>query len=88
MHLVCVSVLLRKNFIQPVAYLPYFPTTLKIQVFPLRRCTEWDGGRQGVELYDHDNDPGEYHNLADGPKYADVVAELRQMLRQGPDGAE
>ena len=48
------------------------------------RYTEWDQGRQGVELYDHDNDPGEYSNLADDPKYANVVSELRQMLRRGP----
>ncbi|MEA2735517.1 MAG: iduronate 2-sulfatase, partial [Humisphaera sp.] len=28
------------------------------------RYTEWDEGRQGVELYDHENDPGEHKNLA------------------------
>jgi len=47
------------------------------------RYTEWGRGRQGVELYDHDHDPGEYYNVADDPKYADTIKELRKMLR-GP----
>lgn len=44
------------------------------------RYTEWDGGKQGVELYDHDSDPGEYRNLAGERKYADKVAEMKRML--------
>lgn len=47
------------------------------------RYTEWDEGRQGVELYDHDNDPKEFRNLAKDPQYAKVVTELRQLLREG-----
>ncbi|HPD31810.1 MAG TPA: sulfatase [Phycisphaerae bacterium] len=45
------------------------------------RYTEWDEGRQGTELYDHQNDPKEYRNLANDPAYADMAAKLRQMLR-------
>lgn len=45
------------------------------------RYTEWDGGKQGVELYDHDNDPGEFTNLAQDEKHAKVVAELKELLR-------
>ncbi|MGQ9651093.1 MAG: sulfatase/phosphatase domain-containing protein [Phycisphaerae bacterium] len=45
------------------------------------RYTEWDEGRQGTELYDHQNDPKEYRNLANDPAYAHTVATLRQMLR-------
>ncbi|MDM8007309.1 MAG: sulfatase [Phycisphaerae bacterium] len=45
------------------------------------RYTEWDEGRQGTELYDHQNDPKEYRNLANDPAYADTVAKLKQMLR-------
>jgi uncharacterized sulfatase len=46
------------------------------------RYTEWDGGKQGAELYDHDRDPGEYDNLAKDPKYADTVSAMRQLLRR------
>ena len=44
------------------------------------RYTEWDGGKQGRELYDHDSDPGEYHNLASDPRYATIVAEMKRLL--------
>jgi uncharacterized sulfatase len=46
------------------------------------RYTEWDAGRQGVELYDHDADPQEYTNLAKDPKYAETVKELSATLRE------
>jgi hypothetical protein len=44
------------------------------------RYTEWDGGRQGVELYDHDRDPGEYQNLAGDRSHAAAITELRRLL--------
>jgi uncharacterized sulfatase len=47
------------------------------------RYTEWDDGAAGVELYDHDTDPGEYANLAKEPKYADIVKKLQKQLRAG-----
>lgn len=47
------------------------------------RYTEWDDGRAGVELYDHDHDPKEYANLAKDPKHADTVNELKRLLREG-----
>ena len=47
------------------------------------RYNEWDEGRQGVELYDHDRDPREQRNLANDPKYAGTVAELKQLLHTG-----
>lgn len=46
------------------------------------RYTEWDNGRKGVELYDHDADPNEYHNLAEDPEHAETVKSLRQLVRQ------
>jgi lysophospholipase L1-like esterase len=47
------------------------------------RYTEWDGGKRGAELYDHDNDPHEYKNLADDPKQAEVVKGLKELLKGG-----
>lgn len=44
------------------------------------RYTEWDDGKAGAELYDHDADPHEYQNLAKDPKCASVVAELKTLL--------
>jgi len=46
------------------------------------RYTEWDEGRSGVELYDHDNDPNEYRNAASDPDYAHARSEMQRMLRQ------
>ncbi len=47
------------------------------------RYTEWDEGRHGIELYDHEADPREQFNLAGDAKWADVQTELRRLLRQG-----
>jgi iduronate 2-sulfatase len=47
------------------------------------RFTEWDEGRAGVELYDHETDPREYTNLASRPQLAATVAELRRLLHSG-----
>jgi uncharacterized sulfatase len=45
------------------------------------RYSEWDGGRLGRELYDHDHDPHEFRNLADDPTQARIVSEMKQLLR-------
>jgi len=47
------------------------------------RYTEWDDGRRGVELYDHQKDPREFTNLANDPKHAGTVAELKGLLQKG-----
>ena len=47
---------------------------------PRWRCTEWDEGKNGIELYDHDADPHEYTNLASDPRHAGVLKELRALL--------
>lgn len=53
------------------------------------RYTEWNEGREGVELYDHHADPGEWKNLADDPVHAPARSELSALLlRQKPPGAE
>jgi iduronate 2-sulfatase len=50
------------------------------------RYTEWDEGRQGRELYDHDTDPKELKNLAGDPAHARTVAELSAQLRAAVKG--
>jgi len=49
---------------------------------PRWRYTEWDEGNKGRELYDHENDPGEQHNLAEDPDYARIVERLSGQLRR------
>ncbi|MGH8699837.1 MAG: sulfatase, partial [Burkholderiales bacterium] len=44
------------------------------------RYTEWDEGRQGTELYDHQRDPGEYRNLAQEAKFAAIVKQMKRLL--------
>ncbi len=46
------------------------------------RYTEWDGGKRGVELYDHEKDPGELTNLASDPKFTTIVADHRGLVRK------
>lgn len=46
------------------------------------RYSEWDEGRKGAELYDHENDPHEYRNLAEDPAYAGLRDQLSRLLRQ------
>jgi len=44
------------------------------------RYTEWDGGKQGTQLYDYDVDPKEEHNLANDPKHAAIIAGLKMLV--------
>lgn len=46
------------------------------------RYTEWDDGKKGVELYDHVADPKEHKNLADDPRQAKVIEELKALLHE------
>ena len=48
------------------------------------RYTEWGPeGKDGIELYDHSKDTGEYHNLSGNPEYAETSKELKKLLKQG-----
>jgi iduronate 2-sulfatase len=47
---------------------------------PRWRYTEWDEGRKGRELYDHDSDPREITNLATLPAQAATIADLAAQL--------
>jgi len=48
------------------------------------RYTEWDEGRRGAVLFDHDHDPHETRNLAADPSHAATVSRLQKLLRDGP----
>ncbi|MEQ1825272.1 MAG: sulfatase [Pirellula sp.] len=45
------------------------------------RYTEWDAGREGLELYDHDKDPKEIVNLAKDPAHSKTIAELSEQMK-------
>jgi arylsulfatase A-like enzyme len=57
----------------------YFGYSLRT---PRWRYTEWDSGEEGVQLYDHENDPREKTNLADRPEHRETVATLSRQLRE------
>ena len=61
------------------------PATARFKGYSVRterwRYTEWDDGKRGSELYDEDSDPNELRNLAEDPKHARVVAEMRALLK-------
>jgi choline-sulfatase len=50
------------------------------------RYTEWDEGRRGRELYDHEHDSRELTNLADKPEHEATVAQLSTQLRAAVAG--
>jgi arylsulfatase A-like enzyme len=56
----------------------FFGYTLRT---PRWRYTEWDEGKEGRELYDHDADPKELKNLAGEAAQAKTVSELSGQLR-------
>lgn len=47
------------------------------------RYNEWDEGKLGKELYDHEKDPDEFYNLAGKEEYAGVQKELAVLLKKG-----
>ena len=45
------------------------------------RYTEWDDGKQGIELYDEMVDPAELRNLAGEPGTSKIIAQMKGLLR-------
>ncbi|MCB1064086.1 MAG: sulfatase [Verrucomicrobiae bacterium] len=52
------------------------------------RYTEWNEGAAGLELYDHENDPGEFTNLAIEPsdEAKAVIEQLKPLLQSKAEG--
>ncbi len=48
------------------------------------RYTEWDEGRRGSALFDHQGDPHETRNVAEDPRHVATVERLKRLLREGP----
>jgi uncharacterized sulfatase len=44
------------------------------------RYIEWDEGKRGAELYDQENDPKEYKNLANDSKYTQTVEQMKSLM--------
>ncbi|MBA4066776.1 MAG: iduronate-2-sulfatase [Isosphaera sp.] len=51
------------------------------------RYTEWDEGKKGAELYDHQEDAGEFVNLAGDKKFEAIRAELSARIKTTESGA-
>lgn len=51
------------------------------------RYTEWNEGRRGAMLFDHNHDPDETHNLTGDPRHIAVVKEMKDLLSRGPIAA-
>jgi uncharacterized sulfatase len=48
------------------------------------RYTEWNDGAKATELYDQQDDPLNYRNLAADPAKAEIIVVLRKELRSIP----
>jgi len=61
----------------------FFGYTLRT---PRWRYTEWDEGKKGRELYDHEADPRELKNLISEPAHAKTIEALAHQLRTAVKG--
>jgi uncharacterized sulfatase len=66
------------QILRPGAEQPFMGCSIRTDRW---RFTEWDEGRAGTELYDHQHDPHEFTNLATDPSLEQTRKELRATLR-------
>ena len=55
---------------------------------PRYRYTEWGRGEFGTELYDYQADPEEFTNLAESKKHSQIVARLKNLLKESVQRAQ
>jgi hypothetical protein len=55
---------------------------------PRYRYTEWAGGAKGVELYDYQDDPEEFTNLASDADHAELVDKMKTLLNEARKRAD
>lgn len=48
------------------------------------RYTEWDQGKEGVELYDTEKDPNENHDLSKNPEYKETLDKMKALFEKLP----
>lgn len=76
----------RPAYSQVVRTIGTKPDTKLIMGYSVRnerwRYTEWDEGKLGSELYDHETDPHEYQNLVNDSKHVQTVTELKRLLSE------
>jgi arylsulfatase A-like enzyme len=72
--------------IKPAAFSTMLSTHTKLMGHAITdgrfRYIEWDGGKGGSHLYDHETDPRELKNLADDPAQKARVAALKAQLEK------
>jgi len=72
--------------IKPAAFSTMLSTHTKLMGHAITdgryRYIEWDGGKGGAHLYDHETDPHELKNLADDPLQKTRVAQLKAQLEK------
>lgn len=49
------------------------------------RYTEWDNGKEGVELYDETKDPLEVHDLSNDPEKKEVLESMKALFKNLPE---
>lgn len=71
---------------KPVAFSTMLSTHTKLMGHALTdgryRYIEWDGGKGGRHLYDHETDPHELKNIAGNPEQAARVAQFQTQLEK------
>jgi iduronate 2-sulfatase len=74
-----------KNWDRPAYSVTQYRQSLGKSVRTARwHYVEWDDGKSGAMLYETEKDPSELKNLAQDPRYAKTVVEMKALLAKMP----